>query len=258
MSVNHVELKDMIRKRWNRRAGSFDRCPGHGIHSDREKNDWVNLFTRVIGGDGLSILDVGAGTGVLALVMAEMGHRITCLDIAEEMLEKAGEKFKNNNLPGKFVVGDAEKLPFEDNSFDVVFNRHVVWSLPDPDKAIREWKRVLKAGGKLVIIDGNWGKHLPMHKKIWRFFGQLLILITEFRNPWQGGHKMDRYLPMKQQKRPETDKIILEGLGFQVDVINVNIPRWNNFLGYLKHGYYTGEEFLIKAVKTTGCCIQHD
>lgn len=249
MSVDHMELKDMIRKRWNQSAGSFDKCPGHGIHSDREKNDWINLFTKVIGRESVSILDVGVGTRVLALVLAEMGHKITGVDIAEEMVEKAREKFKNNNLSGSFIVGDAEKLPFADNSFDVVINRHVVWTLPNPEKAMREWKRVIKTGGKLIIIDGNWGKHLSLHKKIWRFIGQLLILLTEIRNPWQDGQKMDRYLPMKQQKRPETDRSILEGLGFHVNVINVNIPRWNNLLGYLKHGYYAGEEFLIKAVK---------
>lgn len=70
-------------------------------------------------------------------------------------------------------------------------------------------------------------------------------------SPWQGIHKMDSYLPMQQQKRPETDRIILGGLGFQVDVINVNIPRWDNILGYIKYGYHAGEEFLIKAVKTS-------
>jgi len=196
-------------------------------------------------------LDVGTGTGVLALVLAELGHNITGIDIADEMVEKAKEKFKNNNLSGNFIVGDAENLPFEDNSFDVVINRHVVWSLPQPERAMAEWKRVLRSGGKLIIIDGNWGKTTPIIKKLWRFGAQLLILITEMRNPWQNNaqFKVDKYLPMRQRNRPEADIEILEGLGFQVEVMTVEIPRWKNFIGYLKYGYFIGEEFLLKAIK---------
>lgn len=58
---------------------------------------------------------------------------------------------------------------------------------------------------------------------------------------------MDRYLPMKQVKRPETDVMMLEKLGFKVSVQQVDIPRWKGFLGYLKHGHYAGMEFLIEA-----------
>lgn len=249
MHVDHVELKELIRQRWNSRADSFDNCPGHGIHSEREKNDWVTLFKNTLGVNRLDILDVGAGTGVLSLLLAELGHNVTGVDIAEEMLEKAREKFNKSRLPGSFMVGDAENLPFADQSFDVVFNRHVVWSLPDPEKAFKEWKRVLKPGGKLIIIDGNWGKNIPVSRKAWRFFSQLLILLTEFRNPWPGHKRIDRQLPMKQKKRPEEDEKILRAVGFKVEVARIDIPRWNGFLGYLKYGYFRGMEFMVKADK---------
>lgn len=249
MTVQNVQIKEMIRQRWNRRADTFDRSPGHGIHTAREKDAWIGLLKGVLGDKRLEILDVGTGTGVVALLLAELGHRVTGVDIAEQMVQKAREKAKKLNLAVEFRVGDAEVLPFKNNSFDAVINRHVVWSLPDPEKAMAEWKRVLRPGGKLIIIDSNWGKTMPLYKKVWRFFAQLLILLTERRNPWAGrGHRqMEKYLPMRQKKRPEADTEILRGLGFRVEVTKVDIPRWDTFLGYLKYGYSRGEEFLLMA-----------
>ncbi len=106
--MNQAALKEEIRQRWNGRAESFDRSPGHGIHSEKEKNGWVSLFRKVIGTIPADILDVGSGTGVLALVLAEMGHSVTGVDLAGEMVQKARDKFKKNNLTGEFMIGDAE------------------------------------------------------------------------------------------------------------------------------------------------------
>ncbi|SFH15430.1 Ubiquinone/menaquinone biosynthesis C-methylase UbiE [Desulfotomaculum arcticum] len=246
--MKQAELKEAIRLRWNNRAESFDSSPGHGIHSQSEKAAWISLFTGIMGPSGTSVLDVGSGTGVLSLLLAEMGHKVTGVDLAEEMVQKARDKFKSNNLPAEFVIGDAENLPFRKQTFDIVINRHVVWSLTDPEKAFREWKRVLKKpGGRLIIIDGNWGRDVPTVRRIWRFFSRILILLTEFNNPWVGNQKLDRLLPMKQVKRPETDVEILKKLGFAVRVEPLNIPRWSGFLGYLKHGHHAGMDFLIVA-----------
>jgi ubiquinone/menaquinone biosynthesis C-methylase UbiE len=251
MSVDYTHLKDSIKQRWNQRANSFDNSPGHGIRSEKEKREWINLFTRVIGKNRLDILDVGSGTGVISLVLADMGHNITGLDIAEEMVKTARDKFIQHGLSGNFIVGDAEKPPFEDSSFDIVINRHVVWSLLQPEKAMKEWKRVLKPGGKLIIIDGKRDKKIPFNKKLWRFGAQFLILITEMRNPWQNRaqNRFEKYMPMRQQKRPKADIEILEGLGMHVDVMKLEIPRWEGYIGYLKYGYINNEEFFITAVK---------
>ena len=252
MAVESVQVKKMVKERWNRRADTFERSPGHGIHSKKEKDAWVNLFKRVLGDEKLEILDVGTGTGVIALLLAELGHRVIGVDIAEQMIDQARKKAKNLNLPVNFQTGDAEELPFANNSFDVVINRHVVWSLPNPEKAMAEWKRVLRSGGKLIIIDSNWSRTVPLRKKVWRFFAQLLILLTERRNPWFGRREyreMEKYLPMRQKKRPEADVEILKGLGLRVEVMKIDIPRWDTFSGYLKYGYSRGEKFLIKAIR---------
>ncbi len=72
------------------------------------------------------------------------------------MLDKARENALQNGFDIKFAKGDAAELPFEDNKFDIVVSRFVLWTLPNPEAALKEWSRVLKAGGKIVYIDGNW------------------------------------------------------------------------------------------------------
>lgn len=92
----------------------------------------------------------------MALLFAEMGHEVTGVDLSEGMLEKAKFNAENLGLKIDFSFGDAEKLPFEDNSFDLVGSKYLLWTLHQPSSAILEWKRVLKPGGKIFAIDGNW------------------------------------------------------------------------------------------------------
>ncbi len=73
-----------------------------------------------------------------------MGHQVTGVDISSGMLEKAKHNAHNMGLEIDFLYGDAEKLPFEDSSFDLVTNKFLLWTLQQPSCAVREWKRVLK------------------------------------------------------------------------------------------------------------------
>jgi len=91
--------------------------------------------------------------------------------------------------------GDAENLPFDDGSFDIVMNRYLLWTLPDPKTAVNEWSRVVKSGGKLILIDGRW--HDPaIHMRLRRFIGSMIVLLTEKRNPRMF---MSHYATIKDQ-----------------------------------------------------------
>ena len=61
-----------------------------------------------------------------------------------------------NNVCINFETHDAEDLPFKDNTFDVIVSRNLLWTLPDPEKALTEWRRVLKPTGTLIVSDGMW------------------------------------------------------------------------------------------------------
>jgi len=72
------------------------------------------------------------------------------------MLEKSQCNAYKQKLAVNFMHGNAENLPFDDDSFDIVMNRYLLWTLPDPKTAVNEWSRVVKSGGKLILIDGRW------------------------------------------------------------------------------------------------------
>ncbi len=245
-------IKETIRKRWSARARTYDKSPGHGIHSEQEKRVWLQILADALDHKTrLRVLDVGTGTGALALLLAEMGHEVFGIDLSDQMLARAREKAIKNNLKVEFRVGDAEAPPFEQESFDAIVNRHVLWTLPNPDSAVRAWKDLLKPGGMLAIIDGNWGGNKrTIPQKIWRIMAMPLVLITEFRDP-RVPKDLDEHLPMRQRKRPDADIELLKGVGFETSVTEVELPRKYSVLDYMKYGHsqHSKHQFVVKGIK---------
>ena len=66
-----------------------------------------------------------------------------------------GKRRPSANAAVRFEEADAEALPFAPASFDLVVSRHLLWTLPHPEAAIDEWRRVLRPGGRLVVVDGQ-------------------------------------------------------------------------------------------------------
>jgi ubiquinone/menaquinone biosynthesis C-methylase UbiE len=154
MAISDKAIKDEITKRWDYSSQRYDSYHGHGIKSAEEMAAWTDFFRQVISGEQLSILDIGCGTGEISLVLARMGHKVTGIDLSEKMLDRAKTKAKmmednQSDFTAEFLIGDAENLPFEPYSFDAVVTRHVLWTLPNPQKAVNNWAGVLKKGGKL-------------------------------------------------------------------------------------------------------------
>jgi len=121
-------------------------------HGDRQP--WETVVRDVIGDESRRVLDVGTGAGFLAGLYAGLGHEVVGCDFSEPMLEQARERAARDDFDARFAAGDAEALPFDDATFDVVTNRVMIWSLPQPGVAVREWFRVLRPGGQVVLF-GN-------------------------------------------------------------------------------------------------------
>lgn len=155
------EITDVVRHHWNARAAAFDRELGHGVHSDEQEKAWLELLMRIAGPGRLKILDVGCGTGFLALLFAALGHSVTGVDLAEQMLEQARQKADRAGLNVAFRLENGASLNDVDQTYDLVIARHVIWTMPDPGQAVTEWMRVLKRGGQLALIEGKWATNDP-------------------------------------------------------------------------------------------------
>lgn len=207
-------LKDQIRTRWSLDAANYNRSTQSTWNSERAKSAWKSIFKDLLGTDDQLVLDVGTGAGFIAFLLADLGKNVIGIDLSEDMVQIANRNAKDYGFNVDFKVGDAENLPFEDESFDAVVNRHVLWTLPNPERAIHEWRRVLRPGGILIIIDGNWNYNYKnsIYKKLWRYFAAPIVVVTEKRIPRKT--KLDQSIKQKLwssgNSRPITDTEILK------------------------------------------------
>jgi len=96
-------------------------------------------------------LDIACGNGNASLSAARRGCHVTGIDLAPELLNQASERAKAEHVELHLLEGDAENLPFEDSSFDVVLSTFGVMFAPDRQRALTELLRVLKPGGKIGL-----------------------------------------------------------------------------------------------------------
>ena len=144
-----------IREYWDADAHTYDETRSHSISDTLEAAAWRQALAEALPAPGATVLDVGAGTGALSLLAAELGHRVTALDLSPGMLGRAELKAKERGLEERmrFVVGSATEPP--DGPFDAVIERHVLWTMPDPVGAMARWREVSR---RLVLFEGVWGE----------------------------------------------------------------------------------------------------
>ena len=150
-------VKQQVAAHWDRRASHFDEDFGHSIRTPAERAAWDRILGLVVPGRrALDALDVGSGTGFLSFELAARGHRVTGVDFAPAMIAQARSKAAARGVAVTFEEADAEQLPFAPGSFDLLISRHLLWTLPHPEAAIDEWIRILRPGGRLVVVDGQF------------------------------------------------------------------------------------------------------
>jgi demethylmenaquinone methyltransferase / 2-methoxy-6-polyprenyl-1,4-benzoquinol methylase len=126
---------------------------------------------------GKRALDLCCGTGDLTLALAQAGADAVGLDFSERMLEAARAKCavrKPGPCAPQFIQGDAQQVPFPDNSFDIVTVGYGLRNLTDWRSGLREMKRVAKPGGRLLVLDFGKPEH-PLFRRI--YFGYLRLFV---------------------------------------------------------------------------------
>ncbi|WP_330292084.1 class I SAM-dependent methyltransferase [Streptomyces sp. NBC_00576] len=145
---------------WDAEAATFDTEPDHGLRDPVVREAWAARLRSWLPDRPADVLDLGCGTGSLSLLASEQGHRVTGVDLSRAMVEQARGKLAGRDAV--FLVGDAAAPPVGEERFDVVLVRHVLWTLPDPARVLRHWQGLLRAGGRLVLVEGVWGTVSPV------------------------------------------------------------------------------------------------
>ena len=197
----------------------------------------------------IRILDIGAGPGFLSIILAEMGYQVVAADFAERMLEEAyanakaslpeiaedlwedGEEeewkarkrgyLRSASLGGEisFRQENAMSLTFPEGSFDVVLSRNLTWNLPEPETAYRDWLRVLKTDGLLMVFDANWYRYLVDSEKKHAYDKDRERVAEKGLGDYNIGENFDqmeeiaRSMPMTERIRPAWDQDLLRRYG---------------------------------------------
>jgi len=161
MSENSSTLKERVRSFWqeNPCGTKFaDAPPGSRrfyelVEEHRYTKEWhIPAAAHFADAKDLAVLEVGCGLGTDGAQFAKAGARYTGIDLTDAAVELAKRRFELFDLPGTFRVADAERLDFPDNSFDLVYSHGVLHHTPDTPTAVREIHRVLRPGGRAVVM----------------------------------------------------------------------------------------------------------
>ena len=146
MTPDMEALKSKLRATWI--AGDFGEIAKLIEHGAEE------FVARLDLKPGMNVLDVACGTGNLAIPAAKIGATVTGVDIAPNLIDAANARAGAEGVEARFDVGDAEDLPYDDASFDVVMTMFGAMFAPRPDVTAAELIRVCAPGG--LIAMGNW------------------------------------------------------------------------------------------------------
>lgn len=148
-------------------AGDYDRFSRYMEGGARE------FYERLTIAPGCQLLDVACGSGQLALMAAKDGVEVTGVDIAGNLVERARARAKAEGLMARFEEADAESLPFDDASFDVVVSLIGAMFAPRPQLVARELLRLCVPGGTIAMA--NWTPQ--------GFVGQMFKCVSKFIAP---------------------------------------------------------------------------
>jgi ubiquinone/menaquinone biosynthesis C-methylase UbiE len=190
---------DKVRRSWAKQAARYDKSIGFFERRvfGRSHRPWA--CQKASG----KTLEVAVGTA-LNLEHYPEDVELTGVDLSPEMLEIARERSAELGRTIELREGDAHKLPFDDESFDSVVCTYSLCNIPDPQRAVDEMKRVLRPGGKLILVDHIRAASKPL---FW------LQKAVEFLTSRLEGEHMTRR-PADQVRAAEFDIIERDRLGF--------------------------------------------
>lgn len=215
-----LALNDLIEAYWDERSGDFSRLRLKELAGPCAAAWRGYLEEKLATAGSLKILDVGTGAGFFAIILGSLGHQVMGIDMSGDMLHQAKQNVLAAGCRAEFRKMNAQALDFADDTFDVVISRNLTWTLPDAMQAYREWRRVLKPGGRLLNFDSDYGlmtfsrkeDQADVHANIRQ------ELVTEC-------NEIKDELRISTHRRPAWDAQFLRILGMQVTVEEDIAPK---------------------------------
>jgi ubiquinone/menaquinone biosynthesis C-methylase UbiE len=186
------KTKGAVRSFWERTpCGSWDASAPEGTREyfdqiERRRYElepFIHRFARFGETRGQRVLEIGVGLGTDHIQFARAGADLTGVDLTSKGIELVGRRLAIESLESDLQVADAERLPFADASFDVVYSWGVLHHTPDTPKAVKEAVRVLRPGGRLCVMVysrhawvsyGLWLRNGPMSRRPFRSITDVL------------------------------------------------------------------------------------
>ena len=168
-----MDLKDNIVCYWDLRA------QGYSLANREEFADKQSVYGRLLTAWASKIttsnpkaLDLGCGPGFFSLILSQMGFQVTGVDASPKMIDQARANAAENGLSAQFILSDATHPKLSEH-YDLIVTRNLVWNLTDPATAYKNWSKLLKQNGLMLIFDGN--HELPMTKHLRPQYDETLL-----------------------------------------------------------------------------------
>lgn len=211
---------------WNSAAEEYSELVREQLKS-KDKDLWMELVYRYAPKkEKLRVLDIGTGPGFFAISLAMDGHAVTGIDLSIGMLKQAEKNAHDFGVNCIFHPMNADNLLFDSNSFDLIINRNVTWTIPNMMDCYKEWRRVLSPGGRILIFDSNfnWNFFDPEHDRKFReLIREMKIAGVDSGSVNTGFMFRNSYMetrPMLGMPRPQWDRNMLIKLRY------CNIITW--------------------------------
>ncbi|WP_232820148.1 class I SAM-dependent methyltransferase [Brachybacterium sp. YJGR34] len=159
MSITPDPVQMRLTAYWDRWAAEYDGHQMGRLARQEERAVWERVWWEVLPEHARDLLDVGTGSGNVALSLARPGLAVTGVDLSGGMLARARAKAEDHPCPPHFVLGDAVDPPLPPGSVDAIVSRYLLWTLRDAPAALARWHALLRPGGVLVAVDGPWFAH---------------------------------------------------------------------------------------------------
>jgi len=199
-----AEKAEWVRRMFARIVPGYDRV--NSVMTFGMDRRWRRATVAAVAPAGACALDVATGTAELAIELARQGAiSVIGVDFVLEMIAAGRAKTRRRGFADRigFAAGDALALPFADDSFDAVVNGFLLRNLVDLPAALREFRRVLKPGGRLACLDVT---HPPgvLRPLSLAYFNRIVPLIG---GAMSGDFAAYRYLPRSLSELPDAERL---------------------------------------------------